>query len=395
MSYDVKNLYPSIPIKKALELVEKLLKESTALKDVTNLSVDSIMDLLKWMFNLTYCEYNGQHFVLGSGPIGLGTTGEIAIIYMEEFQIQAIKSSPYPLDQWYWYVDDSEIKCRSDDSEKILQHLNAMEENIIVFTKEEQKEDSLPVLDLKQNVNRETGKIECTVHYKKTHTNINVKEKSNHPHFMKKGIIRGFTERARALCDEKHLNDELQNIEDVFVANGYDRTNVRRYMHEKKKSEMEEAKEYRGVVSIPYLKGLSEKFKRITEKHGIRTTFRQGRKLKQLKVRVQHPLGNKRKAVVYKIPCGCERAVYIGETYRQFETRKKEHESKVRLTKQDIKNGKLESAEQRMGKEDGGLARHSVKCKGEIEWEKAEVVAMEKGLFIYLFIYLFKILYTR
>jgi hypothetical protein len=79
--------------------------------------------------------------------------------------------------------------------------------------------------------------------------------------------------------------------------------------------------------------------------------------------------------------CGCERAVYIGETYRrQFETRKKEHESKVRLTKQDIKIGKLESAEQRMGKEDGGLARHSVKCKGEIEWEKAEVVAMEKGL---------------
>ena len=33
-----------------------------------------------------------------------------------------------------------------------------------------------------------------------------------------------------------------------------------------------------------------------------------------------------------------------------------------------------------MGKEDGGLARHSVKCEGEIEWEKAEVVAMEKGL---------------
>ena len=82
-----------------MELIEKLLKESTALKDVTNLSVDSIKDLLKWIFNITYCEYNGQHFVLGSGPIGLGTTGEIAIIYMEEFQIQAIKSSPYPLGQ--------------------------------------------------------------------------------------------------------------------------------------------------------------------------------------------------------------------------------------------------------------------------------------------------------
>ena len=63
----------------------------------------------------------------------------------------------------------------------------------------------------------------------------NVKEKSNHLHFMKKGIIRGFPERDRALCDEKHLNDELQNIEDVFVANGYERAEVKRCIHGKKK----------------------------------------------------------------------------------------------------------------------------------------------------------------
>ena len=61
---------------------------------------------------------------------------------------------------WYWYVDDSEMKCRRDDWEKILEHLNAIEENVVVFTKEEQEEESLPVLDLKQNVNREIGEIE-------------------------------------------------------------------------------------------------------------------------------------------------------------------------------------------------------------------------------------------
>ena len=92
-----------------------------------------------------------------SWPIGLGTTGEVAIIYMEEFQIQAIKTSTYPLEHWYWYVDDSELKCRTEGG-------------VIVFTKEEQHEGSLMVLDLKQNVNRETGEVECTVHYKKTHT---------------------------------------------------------------------------------------------------------------------------------------------------------------------------------------------------------------------------------
>ena len=125
------------------------------------------MSLLRWMFSLTYCGYIGEHFVLGSGPTGLGTTGEVAIIYMEKFQIQAIKTSPYPLEHWYWYVDDSELKCHTENSERILEHLNAIEKGVIVFTKEEQHEGSLPVLDLKQNVNRETGEVECMVHCKK------------------------------------------------------------------------------------------------------------------------------------------------------------------------------------------------------------------------------------
>ena len=99
MSYDVKNLYPSIPIDEALKLVEKLLKENKTLKNVTTLSVRSIMELLKWMFGLTYCEFQGQHYVLESGPIGLGPTGGIAMIYiyMEEFLIRAMETSPYPL----------------------------------------------------------------------------------------------------------------------------------------------------------------------------------------------------------------------------------------------------------------------------------------------------------
>ena len=54
------------------------------------------------------------------------------------------------------------------------------------------------------------------------------------------------------------------------------------------------------------------------------------------------------------------KSVYVGEKYRMFERRKREHETKVRLTKWDIENGNMESAEVRMGKEDGGLAKHIV-----------------------------------
>ena len=76
------------------------------------------------------------------------------------------------------------------------------------------------MLDLKQSVDMETKQVECKVHYRKTHTNINVKESSNHPPCMKKGIIKGFADRAGVLCDSQHLL-ELMNVEDVFVENGY------------------------------------------------------------------------------------------------------------------------------------------------------------------------------
>ena len=83
-----------------------------------------------------------------------------------------------------------------------------------------------------------------SVHYKKTHTNINVKKRSNHPESMKRAVIKGFADRARALCDKKHLAVELHSMEDVYVANGYPRETVRRFMEQgtqqKDKREQEE-----------------------------------------------------------------------------------------------------------------------------------------------------------
>ena len=68
---------------------------------------------------------------------------------------------------------------------------------------------------------RKRKKIEFNVHYKKTNTNITIKKKSNHTDNTKRGIIKGYADRARALRDGEYLQSELDNVREVFMENGY------------------------------------------------------------------------------------------------------------------------------------------------------------------------------
>ena len=87
-------------------------------------------------------------------------------------------------------------------------------------------------------------------------------------------------------------------------------------------------------------------------------------------------LVKRQKSVVYKITCKCKNAVYVAETSRLLKIRMTEHKSKVRFqTNEDIKNGRLRAAKEQLGKEDGGLARHSVDCKEGIGWENPRVIS--------------------
>ena len=78
--------------------------------------------------------------------------------------------------------------------------------------------------------------ILVTVHYKKTHTNITIKKNSNHRDSTKSGVIIGYVERARALCDKQYLEKKLENIRQVFEENGYSKKEVREAMHATEKN---------------------------------------------------------------------------------------------------------------------------------------------------------------
>ena len=50
---------------------------------------------------------------------------------------------------------------------------------------------------------------------------------------------------------------------------------------------------------------------------------------------------------------------------------------KVRLTQQDIANGNIDRATERMNTGDGGLAKHNNTCQQTIDWNGAKIVGRE------------------
>ena len=338
------------------------------------------MKLLRWIFSLTYCEYDGKHYVLDCGPIGLSVVGEVAIIYMEDFQMKS-KSEAFPeLNDWPWYVDDSVLKSNDKKADEILNHLNSVDPDNIKFTMEKEENNKLASLDLAMNVNRKTKKVEFNVHYKKTNTNITLKKRSNHRESTKRGVIKGYADCARAYCDPPYLEEELNNIVDIFEDNGYNRREIKEAMQERKKPTTEEQEEepIRGIVVMQNIPGFTQQYNKIARKHGFRVANNTEQRVKDLISNAKTPLGGKTTNCVYNIPCKCKKHAYTGETDRKWESREKEHQDKVRLTLQDIEKGNNEKAQQRMNEGDGGLAKHATACPSGIDWSNARIVAKEQ-----------------
>ena len=79
------------------------------------------------------------------------------------------------------------------------------------------------------------------------------------------------------------------------------------------------------------------------------------------------------------MPCACQNTVYAGEPWRLFQTRKKEHMEKVRVTNEYLHKGN--SNARKTDKQRGwrpSMAHHGVPkwCW----WGNAEIVARERGL---------------
>ena len=97
MSYDVKALFTSVPTEPAINIIKKHLQEDKEPQQRTSMMVSNFICLLKFCMKNTYFLFQGRYFEqLEGAAIGSPISPIVANIYMEDFVIKALSTSPQP-----------------------------------------------------------------------------------------------------------------------------------------------------------------------------------------------------------------------------------------------------------------------------------------------------------
>ena len=216
-SFDVEALFTSVPVEESLSIISGLLREDESLPSRTDFDTASILTLTR--FCLTSCYFKfGDHFYLQSDGVAMGSSlsSVVANIFMCTFEREALASarrlSLTVPKLWLRYVDDVFVLYEGDEHSlnTFFCHVNSCHESI-TFTKEVEKEGTLPFLDLLIARNVADASLDFTVYRKPTHTNHYLNRLSCHPPAVFRGLVNGLKIRAFDTCSSHLRRRELSH----------------------------------------------------------------------------------------------------------------------------------------------------------------------------------------
>ena len=134
------------------------------------------------------------------------------------------------------------------------------------------------------------------------------------------------------LCPQSK-EQELHHLKEVFWANGFPARLVKKTLSapSKKPHPLPSLTQpLQKILCTPFVRGVSEKLKKICTSLNIHTIFTPGCTLKQTLIKVKnHVSEEKKKAVVYQVPCKDCQQLYTGESKRTLKVRLAEHKRAV------------------------------------------------------------------
>ena len=135
----MKALFTSVPVLPAVQIVKQRLQQDTTLPQRTNMSILQITSLLEFCLTNTCFLFQGKYYEQVQGAaIGSPISPLITNIFMEEFEVKALSSTPSP-SLWLRFVDDTFVINRAEHSQALLQHINCQDPHIQFIVEQHNK----------------------------------------------------------------------------------------------------------------------------------------------------------------------------------------------------------------------------------------------------------------
>ena len=389
-SHDVVSLFTNTPIAESLDVIRDRLERDDTLKKRTLLSVEDILDLLRFVLTTTYFLFRGTIYKQRFGAaMGSPVSPVVANLYMEFLEQQAIATAPISCRPRLWkrYVDDILEIVNKDQVDNLTDHLNQTDPtDSIKFTYEKESNNSIPFLDT-LIVRKPDGSVKLLVYRKATHTDQYLNFSSHHPIHHKLGVVRTLLDRMNSVVTEdKDKELEEDKIRSALSRCGYPKwtfTQVKEKMENKqvkrKNNKKDTTKKSKGYVHIPYVEGIAEKATRILRRHDIATVMSPHATLRNLLV---HPKDKRdplsTTGCIYEVPCANCNESYVGETGRRLETRLNEHKKETEKVEKSKRNFTRQSRKQSESEQSkSAIADHAVQHNHVINWQDAKILEKE------------------
>ena len=334
VSFDIQNLFPSIPPKDTIVLVENLLVNNRVNPVIKN----DIINLLKTCLNQNYFCFNEKFYESKDGLImGSPLSPLLAEIFLDnlETKFHSNKASNSLL-YWYRYVDDILVCFTGSDRQlgTILQLLNTLHPRI-KFTVEEEVESSINFLDL--TITRTLNKHRFSIYHKPSHTDITIHNTSHHPVQHKLAAYHSMIHRLTNVpLSENAFQEELNIIKQIAINNGYSPLIIEKMLTKKLQTKAiseiypnvkNKNKEQTLFKCITYFGNPSAKIKKFLSGKNIKIAFKTNNSLGKWLKNSKSKTDKNNKSGIYQLNCGTCPKTYIGQTGRSFKTRIKEHKN--------------------------------------------------------------------
>lgn len=334
VSFDVTNLYTSIPKLETIPIISDILIESGL--DLT--SVNIIAELLQLCLQQDFFLFNT---VVYEQPHGLAMGNPLSCLLADYFldHYERILIPDLMLGNlvfWARYVDDcfAIIDGGQDQITFTLDALNNMHPSLS-FTVESEVDKTLNFLDL--TVVNTSDSFQYAIYRKPTQTDHMIPKTSNHSNSHKMAALNCYIHRLLNIpLSEDNFKREVNTIKQIAVNNGYNHTCVDRILN-KIRNKRDTALAYNTssppnpkFCSLPYLGPISVKISKIlsTNLDNLKISYRSTNTLASRLVNSKQKLSHLCKSGVYKLNCADCSCSYIGKTTRSLSTRIKEHISR-------------------------------------------------------------------